>query len=80
MARGAVREQHQFMPPLRKGDEQRQQNGADEEPVADDDVDHRCARDRPKHEANGQRERPDIEKKIDALISKMTLAEKLGQL
>lgn len=30
--------------------------------------------------ANGQRERPDVEKKIDELISQMTLAEKLGQL
>src|SRR5881275_2223713 len=29
---------------------------------------------------NGQNDRADIEKKIDALIAKMTLAEKLGQL
>ena len=39
----AASEQHELVPPFGQRDEQRQKNGADEEPVADDDVDHHRA-------------------------------------
>ena len=59
MARGAVGEQHQLVPPLGQRDEQRQQNRADEQPVADDDVDHHGARDRAQDESDRNRQHVD---------------------
>ena len=56
MAGGAVRQQHQFVPPLRQRDEQREQDRADEQPVADDDVDGDGACDGAQHETDGERQ------------------------
>ena len=53
---GAVGEQHDLVTPLRERDEQRQQNGADDEPMADFDVHRDRAADRAQHEADGDRQ------------------------
>ena len=52
MGRRAVGQQDELVPPLGQRDEQRQQDRADEQPVADRDVDRHRAGDRAQHEAD----------------------------
>ena len=59
MARRAVGEQHDLVPAFRQRNEQRQQNRADEQPMADLDVDRHRSADRPQHEADRNRQHVD---------------------
>ena len=59
MARRAVGEQHQLVPPLRQGKKEREQNGQDQQPVADRHVDRDRASGRAQHEPDRDRQHVD---------------------
>ena len=59
MARRLTGEQRELMAPFRQGDEQCQQDGADEQPMADLHVNRHGARHGPQHEPDRDRQHVD---------------------